>query len=330
MDLSWIAIGIALFAVTVYVLADGFDLGVGALLLFTRDEGRRDLMVAAIAPTWDGNETWLILAGVTLLGCFPLAYSVLLPAAYLIVFVMLMSLGARGVSFEFRFQTTTWRPFWDRAFSMGSILAAFCQGVILGGFFQGVTLAGDRFGGGVLDLISGFSALCGLTLVAAYLCLGAAWLYLKLDGAPQAFAAKALRRCAPAFAILLFVTFATGTACQPAMGVVWRQRGDLLLVLAAITWGAIALSVRSLGRGADRTPFFWMGVAILALAGGLAVCVLPTVVPFRVGVAAAASATFSTTFLVAGGLIVIPIILAYSAFSYWIFRGKALPPDPGG
>ena len=185
------AAAITLFALVMYTLLDGFDLGVGALLSIRNSESDRDLMVSAIAPTWDGNETWLIFAGVCLLGAFPLAYSVLLPALYLPLICMLMALGFRGVSFEFRFQTETWRPSWDRAFAGGSIVAALCQGIVLGGVIEGVRVENGAFAGGVFDVMTPFSLLVGVTVVIADVVTGAGWLYYKTGNDLQAFAAGA-------------------------------------------------------------------------------------------------------------------------------------------
>ncbi len=193
MDLPLISAFFLAFALTLYVILDGFDLGVGILLLFQRTVESRDHMVDSITPTWDGNETWIIMAGVTLLAAFPVAYSILLPAFYLPVVLMLLALGFRGVSFEFRAQTERHRHKWDTAFALGSVVAALMQGLILGGLMQGVTVQNQRFAGSVLDIIRPFPIISGVTLLFGYAVLGAGWLKLKSNLSVQHFAGCSLR-----------------------------------------------------------------------------------------------------------------------------------------
>lgn len=313
---------IAAFALVMYVLFDGFDLGVGSLLLWRTKETERDWMVLAIAPTWDGNETWLILAGVCLLGAFPLAYSVVLPAVYLPLIFMLMSLGARGVSFEFRFQTTEWRPFWDRAFGLGSIIAAFCQGVILGTLLQGISIREHAFAGGVLDFLSPFSLSTGLTVVVAYGVLGAGWLYYKTEGSLQAFAARSLRIGVPLLAVLATLTFAAATALQPEIAETWGRFGWLFLAFGLGFYTALYRAVTRIGRRSDREPLICLLGAYLWVFAGVILCVYPKIIPFRMTLEAASSPPDSQRFFVVGAICVIPVILAYTAFSYRVFRGK--------
>ena len=180
-------------------------------------------MVDAIAPSWDGNETWLVLAGVSLVGAFPLAYSVPLLEFYLPIILMLMALGCRGVSIEFRFQTETWRRFWDRLFGVGSIVAALSQGLVLGGAIQSVAVSGHQFSGGVLDFLGPFPFLVGLTALLGYVCLGAAWLYLKSLNELQSLAATTLRIGAVLFAVAAVLTFAGAVAVQPQLLEVWSR-----------------------------------------------------------------------------------------------------------
>src|SRR6266568_6165835 len=207
MDLPLLSASFLAFTLTLYVMLDGFDLGVGILLLFQPAMAARDHMVDSITPTWDGNETWIIMAGVTLLAAFPVAYSVLLPAFYLPIILMLLALGFRGVSFEFRAQTERHRHKWDTAFALGSVVAAFMQGLILGGLMQGVTVQNQRFAGNVLDIIRPFPIISGVTLLFGYAVLGAGWLKLKSNLSVQHFAGCSLRVSAPAFAGLF------GIAC---------------------------------------------------------------------------------------------------------------------
>src|SRR5579864_9547207 len=190
MDLTLASASFLAFALTLYVILDGFDLGVGILLLFQPAQAPRDHMVDSITPTWDGNETWIIMAGVTLLAAFPIAYSILLPAFYLPVILMLLALGFRGVSFEFRVQSIGHRRAWDVAFAVGSLVAAFMQGVILGGLVQGVTVQNQQFAGSVLDIVRPLPLLSGITLPIGYAVLGAGWLRLKSSLAIQHFATR--------------------------------------------------------------------------------------------------------------------------------------------
>ena len=196
----------ASFAIAIYVMLDGFDLGVGALLLIQVDEHLRDEMVNSIVPMWDGNETWLVMAGVTLLAAFPVAYSIVLPAMYLPFIVMLLALGLRGVSFDFRFQQGNRRHLWDVAFSVGSMTAALMQGLVLGGLIQGVTINRNHFGGSVFDILRPFPFVTALAVLASYVVLGGGWLHLKGKGILHTFAERVLRRATPVFAALTIVT----------------------------------------------------------------------------------------------------------------------------
>jgi cytochrome d ubiquinol oxidase subunit II len=321
--LTLVAAAIAAFALCMYVVLDGFDLGVGALLLFPTDETIRDRMVDAIEPTWDGNETWLVLAAVSLFGAFPVAYSVLLPAFYLPTILLLMALGCRGVSIEFRFQTDTWRKFWDKAFGVGSIVAALSQGLILGGAIQGVTVTGHEFSGQLLDFVGPFQLLVAVTALLGYVCLGAAWLYLKGLTELQRFAATTLRIAAVLFAIAATLTFAGAAAVQPRILEVWTALGSWLMLLIIAFLGLLCVAVVRIGRSGDAWPFVCVSLAMLVLVVGLAVNVYPTIVPFRISLSEASSEGISQGFIVTGACFVIPVILAYTLFSFWVFKGKA-------
>jgi cytochrome bd ubiquinol oxidase subunit II len=321
--LTLVGAAVTAFALCMYVVLDGFDLGVGALLLLPTDEAIRDRMVGAIEPTWDGNETWLILAGVSLFGAFPVAYSVLLPAFYLPIILMLMALGCRGVSMEFRFQTNTWRRFWDKAFGVGSIVAALCQGLILGAAIQGIAVTGQEFSGHVLDFLAPFPIVLALTTLLGYVCLGAAWLYLKGLSELQRFAAITLKVAAVLFALAAVMTFAGATIVQPAILEVWARVGSWLVLLAIVFVGLLYTAVVRLGRSGDAWPFVFVSLAMLVLLVGLAVNVYPTIVPFRISLSDASSESISQRFIVIGACVVIPVILGYTILSYRVFRGKA-------
>src|ERR1700716_294666 len=236
MDLPLLSALFLMFALTMYVMLDGFDLGVGALLLAQRDEGVRNRMVDAIAPTWDGNETWLIMGALTLLAGFPRAYGILTPAFFIPIVLMLLSLGLRGVSFEFRHNSATARRRWDAVFAGGSVVAALAQGVIVGGLIQGVDTDLDSFGGSPLDTFSPFCLLIGAVVVTGYATLGVGWLRLKGDDATRAFARRHQRWLPLAFVALASIAGAIAAIRQPDLTVAWRDhRIALSLCLLAIT-----------------------------------------------------------------------------------------------
>jgi cytochrome d ubiquinol oxidase subunit II len=315
------------FALSLYVLLDGFDLGVGALLLAQSDERLRDRMVDSIMPTWDGNETWLIMAGVALLAAFPIAYGVLLPAFYIPLIVMLLALGLRGVSFEFRYQVEQGRRFWDAAFGVGSIVAALMQGLIVGGLIQGVAVDGERFSGSVFDVFQPFPALNAITLLAGYVLLGAGWLHLKATAPLREFAQRCLRLAAPAFVCLAVATCVTAAWVQPGIRAAWAAHTIALTVICVLFAGTTAALLRAIGGRVDGRPFF-LALALFVLGvAGLGFGIFPDIVPFRLTLWAAASSTLSHVFLLVGALIVTPVVLAYSAFAYRTFRGKT--PEAG-
>lgn len=315
------------FALSLYVLLDGFDLGVGALLLMQADERLRDRMVDSIMPTWDGNETWLIMAGVALLAAFPIAYGVLLPAFYIPLIVMLLALGLRGVSFEFRYQIEQGRRFWDAAFGVGSIVAALMQGLIVGGLIQGVSVVGDGFGGSVFDVFQPFPALTAITLLTGYVVLGAGWLHLKGTAPLREFAQRRLRLAVPGFGCLAAATCTAAAWVQPGIRAAWAAHTIALVVITALFLGVTAALLRAIGGQADGRPFF-LALALFVLGvAGLGFGIFPDIVPFRLTLWAAASATQSHVFLLIGAVIVTPVVLAYSAFAYRTFRGKT--PETG-
>jgi len=323
MNLPLVSALFAAFALTLYVMLDGFDLGVGALLLIQPDEKLRDRMVDAILPTWDGNETWLIMTGVSLLAAFPIAYGILLPAFYLPLIAMLLALGLRGVSFEFRFQADRGRRNWDIAFGVGSIVAALAQGVMLGGLIQGVAVAGgERFDGSVFDVFRPFALLAGLAVLAGYTVLGGGWLHLKSTGALRTFSERMLRLATPVFVALAAAVCIAAAAIQPGVRAAWSAHEIPLALISGLFLVAAVLLMRAIGGRVDGRPFF-LGLALFALGvAGLGVMIFPDIVPFRLSLWAAASSTLSHVFLLVGAAIVTPVVLAYSAFSYRVFRGK--------
>lgn len=328
MDLPLLSALFMLFALTMYVVLDGFDLGVGALLLAQRDERVRDRMVDAIAPTWDGNETWLIMAGVTLLAGFPIAYGILLPALYIPVTVMLLSLGLRGVSFEFRHNSKTSRRRWDVVFAGGSVVAGLAQGVIVGGLMQGVNVNRNAFAGGPLDTFSASSILIGVTVVAGYATLGVGWLRLKGEDATRAFARTHQRWLPLAFLGLTIIAALIGGIVQPNLRASWRDH-RVALSFCVFAFTTCALGIAWLAGRDDADDRIGFGLALVMVLSGVAALGLsffPNVVPFRISLWNAASDSESHEFILIGALVATPVILTYTAFAYWVFHGKT-PAD---
>ena len=323
MDLPLLSALFAAFALALYVMLDGFDLGVGALLLAQQDEELRDRMVDFIMPTWDGNETWLIMAGVALLAGFPVAYGILLPAFYLPLIMMLLALGLRGVSFEFRYQVERGRLAWDIAFSLGSVIAALMQGVVVGGLIQGVAIDAEQFNGSVLDVFSPFCLLVALSVLLGYVVLGAAWLHLKATDALRLFAERILRLATPIFVALAGAVVIAAAIVQPRNS---QRFGPPITHFWCRSpfCSRPARSCLSAPRGgnSDGRPFALALVMFALGVLGLGIAVFPDIVPFRLSLWDAASAPLSHVFLLIGAVVVTPVVLAYSAFAYRVFRGK--------
>ncbi len=311
-------------AVALYVILDGFDLGTGILFPFARSERERDQMMDSIAPFWDGNETWLVLGGGGLWVAFPQAYAVIMPALYLPVFVMLLALVFRGVAFEFRAIAITSKKYWNFAFAGGSTLAAVCQGLILGGLIQGIKVEDGVFAGGPFDWATPFALLCGLGVVAGYALLGATWLVMKTEGAVAERArgqAKALLVAVLAFmgvvsiwTPLAFERIAERWFSLPNIYVLWPV--PLLTAFAAL------MAWRWLDQGREVPPF--LAAIALFLLGylGLVISTFPYLVPPVLTVWQAAASPASQIFMLTGTLALLPIILGYMVFVYWVFRGK--------
>lgn len=327
MDLPLFSATFLAFALTLYVFLDGFDLGVGILLLFQSDPASRDHMVDSITPTWDGNETWIIMAGITLLAAFPIAYSILLPALYLPVILMLLALGFRGVSFEFRVQTSRHRRKWDVAFAIGSLVAAFMQGLIAGCLIQGVKVRDLRFTGSVLDILHPLPMISGVTLAVGYTVLGGGWLRLKSNLLLQEFARRSLRVSVPVFAVLFGIACLYSAQIQPGVRSQWTLHPialPCLLGLFAIAVGALAVLTE---RVRPAIPLV-LGLFLFVVGiSGMALIVFPNIVPFSVSLWDAASSSASQEFVLIGATIVTPVVLGYSAFAYWVFRGRT--PEKG-
>jgi cytochrome bd ubiquinol oxidase subunit II len=327
MDLPLLSASFLAFTLTLYVILDGFDLGAGILLLFQPAKALRDHIVDSIAPTWDGNETWIIMAGVTLLAAFPIAYSILLPAFYLPVILMLLALGFRGVSFEFRVQSKRHRRAWDVAFGVGSLVAALMQGLIVGGLMQGVTVQDRHFAGSVLDIFHPLPIISGITLLFGYAVLGAGWLKLKSNMSLQHFASGSLRVSAPAFAVFFGIACIYAVRIQPGVRAQWASHGIALACLVGLFVIAAGTLTVLPKKNRNALPFS-LGLLLFVVGiAGTALIVFPEIVPFSVSVWDAASPSASQGLVMIGAACVTPVVLAYSAFAYWIFRGKT--PENG-
>jgi cytochrome d ubiquinol oxidase subunit II len=327
MDLPLLSALFIAFALSIYVLLDGFDLGVGALLLLQPDETLRDRMVDSITPTWDGNETWLVMAGVGLLAAFPVAYGILLPAFYVPLILMLLGLGFRGVSFEFRYQIDRKRKIWDVAFGAGSILAALMQGVIVGGLLQGLAVSENSFAGSVLDVFRPFPLLTALAVLSGYIVLGAGWLHFKASVNLQGFAKRSLWIGTLVFVGLAAVTCVASIFVQPRVQDAWASHPAVLGVIATIFLAVGGILVSSIGREPAIRPFLFGLILFACDLLGLGIVIFPDIVPFKLSLWEAASATLSQVFMLVGAAIVTPIVLAYSAFAYHVFRGRT--PEQG-
>ncbi|MGO4713059.1 cytochrome d ubiquinol oxidase subunit II [Bradyrhizobium sp. 2TAF24] len=326
-DLTVIWAFIIAFAVFAYVVMDGFDLGLGLLFPLFPAKQDRDVMMNSVAPVWDGNETWLVLGGGGLFAAFPLAYAVLMPALYTPIIAMLLGLVFRGVAFEFRWRTTRERNLWDIAFAGGSLLATLAQGIALGAVLQGVKVTGRVYGGGWWDWLTPFSVLTGIALVAGYGLLGATWLIMKTTGELRERAYTLSWR----FLIATLLAIVLVSAATPFLEAeYWRRwfawpnivlTAPVPLAVAAVT----VVLVRSLERRQDLRPFFLSLVLFALCYAGLGVSMYPYVVPQSITIWQAAAPPNSQSLMLVGVAIMVPIILAYTAFAYWVFRGKVEP-----
>jgi len=339
MDLAIVWALIIFFAVYMYVVADGFDLGIGLLFPFFTSREERDAMMNTVAPVWDGNETWLVLGGAGLLAAFPLAYSIILTALFLPLSLMLLGLIFRGVAFEFRFKAVGWeRPVWDAAFIGGSVLAAFCQGVVLGAYLDGIKVAGTVYVGGAFDWFAPFPLFCGLGVLIAYTLLGSAWLIMKTTGPLQQRMLGIAHIAALALAAALAVVSAWTPMRQPQVAARWFSLPNLLwlapvpLLVAACLWwllhelDTLVRSHAGAGPPARRPrqyPVFLAALGLVFLAYcGMAISIWPNIVPPTVSIWTAAAPPQSQRFTLVGTLLILPFILGYTAWSYHVFRGK--------
>ena len=311
-------------AVAMYVILDGFDLGIGILFPFAASDRERDQMMNSVAPFWDGNETWLVLGGAGLMVTFPLAYSIILPALYLPVIVMLLALVFRGVAFEFRWIGVTSKPHWTFAFAAGSTLAAFCQGLVLGGLVQGIKVENGAFAGGAFDWATPFAVLCGVGLVVGYALLGATWLVMKTEGRIAEDArAKAKVLLVAVIVFMVIVSLWTPLAFERIAARWFSGPNILFFWWIPIVTALVALTAwRALAREREALPFL-ASIALFLLGYlGLLISNFPYIVPPSVTIWQAASSPPTQIFMLMGTLVMLPIIFGYTVFVYWMFSGK--------
>ncbi|HZG07760.1 MAG TPA: cytochrome d ubiquinol oxidase subunit II [Allosphingosinicella sp.] len=324
MDLTIVWALLLAFIVGMYVVMDGFDLGIGILFPRFPVGKERDMAMNSIAPVWDGNETWLVLGGNALIAAFPIAYAVILPALYAPLIAMLLGLVFRGVAFEFRWRDPGHRRWWDAGFFMGSLVATLAQGITLGALVQGIAVEGRAYAGGWWDWLTPFSLLVGASLVVGYALLGACWLVWKTEGDLHDRARGLARLLLPALLGAIGVVSLATPFLEGKYHERWFDTPGLFiaipmpLLVVAVAWEAW----RAIGRSHDAAPFFWvLGLFGLTLLG-LGISIWPDVVPGRISIWDAASPYESQLFMLVGSLVLIPLILAYTFFSYWVFRGK--------
>ncbi|GAB4393212.1 MAG: cytochrome d ubiquinol oxidase subunit II [Gammaproteobacteria bacterium] len=316
--------GILAFAVIIYVILDGFDLGIGILYLWFKDKHERDILMNSVAPVWDGNETWLVFGGAILYGAFPVAYATLLPILYTPILLMLSALVFRGVAFEFRFKADTSRPFWDVAFIGGSLLAAFCQGVVLGTFVHGYGFGSIRAQVEYYAWLSPFSIMTGLGVACGYALLGATWLIMKTEGDMQIKARKLARIFFMAMLAFIAIVTIWSPLAIPFIHARWFSEPNIfyLAPLPVITALACGYAVYSLYHADERAPFIISVVIFLLFYVGLAISVWPYIIPHQVTIFDAITNKKALHFLSVAVFALLPLLLIYTAYAYYVFRGK--------
>lgn len=323
-DLAFIWAGLIAIAILAYVILDGFDLGIGILFPFLKGVRNRDQAMNTVAPVWDGNETWLVLGGGGLFAVFPLAYAVILPALYAPIIAMLIGLVFRGVAFEFRWRTNRWKTAWDMSFFFGSLTAALSQGIILGALIQGIEISGRAYAGGWWDWLTPFSMMCGVALVVGYALLGASWLILKTDNRLNSRAYDLAWPLTITMAIVMAIVSLWTPFLDPKFMTRWFSAPSIYYVsiVPVLTFGLFVGLVLSLNAKRDNMPFMLTLGLFLASYCGLGISIYPYMVPPSITIWQAAAPDESLQFLLVGAVVLLPIIIGYTAYSYWVFRGK--------
>jgi cytochrome bd ubiquinol oxidase subunit II len=324
LDLVPIWTAILAIAVFFYVALDGFDLGVGMLYNFAPDRRSRDLIMNSIAPIWDGNETWLILGGLGLLSAFPVAFAIIIPAVYFPILLMLLALIFRGLAFEFRYREAEHRTFWDYGFAVGSAVAAFAQGIVLGAFIQGFHVEGRHFVGGSFDCFTPFSIFTGFALMFGYGLLGAGWLIIKTEGSLQDWARSFGQQCLVITVLAIAVVSLWTPYADPHIAERWFSWPNIgfLAPVPIITLALVWYAWHALNSDSEFGPFFAaLGLFVMSYLG-IAISLWPMIVPGHFTLYQAASSPSTQAFLLIGTLFLLPVILLYTGWSYWVFRGK--------
>lgn len=328
-DLVFVWALLIAFAVFAYVVLDGFDLGIGILFPLLAEKRDRDVAMNTVAPVWDGNETWLVLGGGGLLAVFPLAYAIILTALYPPVIAMLAGLILRGVAFEFRWKTDANQRIWDLAFFGGSLVAAVAQGLMVGALVQGIRVSGRQYAGGWLDWLTPFSVLTAAALVIGYALLGACWLVLKTEGDLRRRAHELARHLAIALIVAIGIVSLWTPFLEADYLARWLGWPHIAFVAPVPVLTALAAwrLLLSIHEEREREPFLATLALFLLCYAGLGISIYPNVVPPSISIWDAAAPDKSLSFLLVGAVVLIPLILAYTAYAYWVFRGKV---DPHG
>jgi len=323
-DLAFIWAGLIAIAILAYVILDGFDLGIGILFPLLKGVRNRDQAMNTVAPVWDGNETWLVLGGGGLFAVFPLAYAVILPALYAPIIAMLIGLIFRGVAFEFRWRTNRWKTAWDMSFFLGSLTAALSQGIILGALIQGIEISGRAYAGGWWDWLTPFSVMCGIALVVGYALLGASWLIMKTDNRLNGRAYDLAWPLTILMAVVMAIVSLWTPFLDPKFMTRWFSAPSIYYVsiVPILTFGLFVSLILSLNAKRDNLPFLLTLGLFLASYCGLGISIYPYMVPPSITLWQAAAPDDSLRFLLVGALVLLPIIIGYTAYSYWVFRGK--------
>lgn len=330
-DLALVWVGIIGLGVFIYVVMDGFDLGIGILFPFIQGKQERDVMMNTVAPVWDGNETWMVLGGAGLFAAFPLVYSTVLSALYLPIILMVVALIFRGVAFEFRFKAHRTKYLWDQAFIWGSFLSSFFQGVILGAYIQGIETQNGIYSGGVWDWLSPFTIFTGIGVAVMYATLGCGWLILKTESQLQ----DAMYQLMPKLLIALLTIFAVVSIytplTHPEIAQRWFALPNLLYFSPVPVFVMIfsGLILKACAQRKDIQPFVYTLVLVFLAFTGFVISLWPNIIPPSVSIWQAAAPESSMKFTLVGTVILIPIILAYTFLSYWVFRDKVRIGDEG-
>jgi len=329
LDLPLIWAGLIAIAILAYVVLDGFDLGVGLVFPWLKTDRNRDQAMNSIAPVWDGNETWLVLGGGGLFAVFPLAYAIIMPALYAPLIAMLLGLVFRGVAFEYRWRTARWKHAWDSAFFLGSLVAALSQGVVLGALIQGIEVQGRAYAGGWWDWLTPFSLLCGVALATGYMLLGTTWLVMKSQGDLRDLAHRLACYATPAMAVSMGLVSLWTPFLDPKFMARWFSAPSVyyVMVVPFVTLALFAGLVLALRRRRDTAPFLLALGLFLAAYVGLAISMYPLMVPPDITIWQAAGPDESLLFLLVGAAVLLPMVLGYTAYSYWVFRGKTKPDE---